>query len=152
MAKIFKTPIILSLVIAALDQISKIYIDKLVYLNNYKIVKFGIYITNKNIRVNIYNNYIVNFIVQVFLPIILALGVSFVLLKKNFFSKLQQFFLWIMITVTISCRMELLFKKFIIKKIFMVKWLPFVPLFNIADFTVVLCGIFMILSLIKEKE
>ncbi|MGL1893106.1 MAG: signal peptidase II [Spirochaetaceae bacterium] len=147
-----RLPVALCLFLLLLDQSSKILINKYTTIFDRIPLIRGLYLTNQNDNSIIYTDGRTQLIIQIVIPIVVVIILIISLIRSNYYIKLQRWTLWALISGVLGNTIDRIIRPEG-KLVFIHLTQPqFIPIFNIADLTVVFCIIIMLISLIIKNR
>ncbi|OQY38923.1 MAG: signal peptidase II [Spirochaetaceae bacterium 4572_7] len=146
------TLILLFIFLLLLDQISKMYILKIITPGDMTQLIGNIYITNiRNINTEFSSNQI-RIIMQIIIPIIIMFFLGRTLITNESYTKVQKVAMWILASGGFGNLIDRVVRSGGVVDFIYIKNIYFLPVFNIADLSVAIGSIIMILSLILSRQ
>ncbi len=135
-----------------IDQISKFFILKNIPLGEKVTLTNGLFLSPEYNTGIIYQNSILTIIITMLLPILAILLLSISLLRSDEYLKIQRITLWILSGAVISNVIDRIIRNGRVLEFIQFKIITISLVFNIAELSVAICGIIVILSLIIKDR
>lgn len=143
-----KAPVIISISFLIIDQISKFLILKYIPFGEKKPFIQGLLLSPEYNTGIIYHNNIITVIITILLPILALFLLTISLLSFDKYLKIQRLTMWIISGAVISNIIDRVFRNGRVLEFIHINIMTFSHVYNIAEISVAICGIIMLLSLI----